>query len=53
MLQQIGASDKLPDASHPKLLENLDKLDIPGMIHIGQALRCPIFAKQVRQLRVC
>jgi hypothetical protein len=52
MLKQVRPSDKLFDTFHAELLEDLDQLDIPGMVHIGQALCRPFLGKEVCQLRV-
>ena len=52
MLEQVGAPDKLGNALHAHALRNIDELIIPGMIEIGQALRCPVIVEKVGKLGV-
>jgi hypothetical protein len=47
MRQQVRSPDEFPDAFHAKFLEDINQLDIPGIIHVGQALRRPCLVKQV------
>jgi hypothetical protein len=47
MRQQVRSPYEFPDAFHAKFLQDINQLNIPGIIHVGQALRCPRLVKQV------